>query len=508
MTSRPEAMDAARLARARLPNALVAHGLRSPGRTLLLWLFACLGVVPGLLELRIDTSTDSVLDRAHPDWQRYLQSQALFGGDEIIVVALESESRFDPERLRQVVTLSRAFERIEGVRRVDSLATVPAIRVDADGILELNAPLERAPLESDSLSAYVAERTRADLIAPRNFISEDERVLALNLVLDRGLEDRHAQMLEEIHAIVDPLGGIVSGVPVFRVAANARTGSEILFFAPITILVLGLFLGLVFRTPIAIAAGIAPGAIGSWVLVGMMGFTGSPLSITTMVLPSIMLALGCAYAMHFLCAARTQQAGLAVAFQRISLPVALSGLTTVVGLISITLVRIEAVQATGAYGALGVLVVTAVSLTGVPAILALRRAPLPEPRGFAWMSGPLAERLVVLTARSSATILVLWALFVGVIGLGIGRLSIETDATAWLPPGNAVRDDYERIRASLSGISPVNLIIRAPDGRTVLEPDGLAAIDGLTAYLEALPEVGRALSIAQPLRQLHGEFVG
>jgi len=42
----------------------------------------------------------------------------------------------------------------------------------------------------------------------------------------------------------------------------------------------------------------------------------------------------------------------------------------------------------------------------------------------------------------------------------------------------------------------------------VTEPRVLAAIDALTRYLEAQPEVGRALSVADPLRQLHAGFSG
>jgi predicted RND superfamily exporter protein len=53
----------------------------------------------------------------------------------------------------------------------------------------------------------------------------------------------------------------------------------------------------------------------------------------------------------------------------------------------------------------------------------------------------------------------------------------------------------------------MNVIIEAPGGRSVLEPRTLAAIDGLSAYLESLPEVGKSLSLADPLRQLHGGFL-
>jgi predicted RND superfamily exporter protein len=42
----------------------------------------------------------------------------------------------------------------------------------------------------------------------------------------------------------------------------------------------------------------------------------------------------------------------------------------------------------------------------------------------------------------------------------------------------------------------------------VTDPRTLAAIDALAAHLEAQPEIGRALSVADPLRQLHAGFTG
>jgi len=501
--------------RARIPQALTALGVARPRAVLLFWFALSLAAVPGLMQLQVDTSTDSVLDRRHPAWQVYQESQDDFGGDEIIVVALEGKGPLDPAVLQVAADLSEQFEGLEGVRRVDSLATVPVVWVNPQGELELEPALDPDLADPSNRARRVAERLVGDRIAPRSLLAEDGRVVALNLVLDRGAEQRHAELLREVHARVDPAGGILSGVPVFRVAANERTRSEILYFAPITAALIALFLWGVFRSASAVLLGLVPGALGGWLLVAAMGYLGAPLSITTMVLPSIILALGCAYSMHLLvaasrCPADSPDRGEALleALSRVSLPVALSGLTTALGLLALTFVRIEAVRMTGAFGALGVLLVTALSLTGVPAGLALRRGPAARPRGFAWVQERLAPALVNTAHRHNTATLWAWAGVIALGVLGIARVEVETDATRWLPLGNPVRDAYEEIRVRLSGISPMNVVVEAPSGQNVLEPRTLAAVDGLSAYLEQRPEVGKTLSVADPLRQLHGGFQG
>ncbi|MCH2188146.1 hypothetical protein MK280_20020, partial [Myxococcota bacterium] len=294
--------------RARLPDAWMRFAVRRPRLTLGLWLALCIAAVPGGLRLQIDTSTDSVLDRRSPEWQTYQASQDEFGGDEIIVVAFSGESPYDAQALQAVVEFGQQASQLKAIRRVDSIATVPVIRVDEDGILQLDPALDGAPENPEDRRRSVAGRLRGDRIAPRNLVSQDQRTFAVNLLLERGMEAEQANLLQALHGLADPMGGLLSGVPVFRVAANERTQREILNYAPWTALIIALFFTWMFRTIRVVVIGIAPGVIGSGILIGAMGYLGAPLSITTMVLPSIILALGCAYAMHLLSAASQAEA--------------------------------------------------------------------------------------------------------------------------------------------------------------------------------------------------------
>jgi len=72
-----------------LPQMLVRQSVLHPLRTLLVWAAILLVTGVGIASLEIDSTTDSVLDREDPAWDFYQASQARFGGDEIIVVALE-----------------------------------------------------------------------------------------------------------------------------------------------------------------------------------------------------------------------------------------------------------------------------------------------------------------------------------------------------------------------------------------------------------------------------------
>jgi uncharacterized protein len=491
-----------------VPDALVRFSISHPRLILLLWLSLGLTLSPGILHLEIDTSTDSVLDRQGEDWAFYQTSQQIFGGDEIIVVAIRSDDAFSPDALVSLERLSREFESLGGVERVDSLSTLPVVTVNSLGDVSLDPALSDL---DEGLSAAI-DRARIlsgiDRIIPRTLLSEDGRTAALSLILDRGVERQHEEILEHVASKAAVSGALISGVPVFRVETNRKTRSEILQFAPITASLLALFLFCFFRSVRAVLIGLLPGVVGAAVSVCVMGLSGVPISITTMILPSMLIALGCAYSMHVLLAVGGAKgaSGLASSIRPLSLPLALSGLTTVVGLVSLSVIRIDAVRHAGIYGAIGVLTITAFSLTSLPAILTL--SPLGD---FAnartsTLAANASERIVSLLERQRVLTLSLWFVLACGLTLGLTQLHVETDPTTWLGPGDPVRDSYEAIRADLSGISPMNVVVTATDGKSVLEPTALRSIDLLADYLESQPEVGRAISIADPLRQLNGGF--
>ena len=54
----------------------------------------------------------------------------------------------------------------------------------------------------------------------------------------------------------------------------------------------------------------------------------------------------------------------------------------------------------------------------------------------------------------------------------------------------------------------MNVVITAPTGKNILEPDALEAIDALSTSLEERPDVGQTLAITDPLRQITGSLMG
>jgi len=489
-------------------SQLVGASVARPRRTLGLWFLVLAITAPAVGSLEIETSTESVLDRTDPAWTFYQESLRRFGGDEVVVVALPCAEAFCPELLGALGDLDEALAAIPGVRRVDSLANVPFVDSRPDGSLDLR-PFVVQDASAEANVTRLRRSLEVDRIAPRTLISSGGRTLALNVVLERDLEIPLEEITRRIRSAVAPRKAWISGVPIFRTEVNTRTGSEIAIFVGVTVAIIAILVRLWFHSTLAVLTALGGGAAGSWLLAAAMSASGQPMMLGTMILPSLTLAFGCAYSMHLLATVRgvSHQGELAQRASRVALPILVSGVTTAIGFLGIAAVRIDAVQAVGVFGAIGVLAVVAFTITAGPALLGLRGLPAGNATSTR-VAETVAASVVSLVRRHRGAIVAVWVLG-GVISIyGVRALEAETDAVLWFTPDSEIRQSYNAIRRELAGISPVNVVVEPTNGEPVTTPETIAALDALASHLEELGSVGRAISVADPLRQINGGFEG
>ena len=241
-------------------DAWVDLGVFRPFLMLGIWLGLVAIAATGLSRVRIETSGDSILDKASPLWARYQRSLELFGNDEVIVAAVAGREPYDPAALRLTRDASRSLESVPGVRRVDSVSTLPIIEVIGANEVRLNPALDSWSSIDEKARAEVRRSVDGNRIASRNVVSEDGRVFAINIWPDSGIENSYEVLVERIRRITGSPAAWVSGVPVFRTEVNLRTRRELGIFVPVTVAVMVLLLFIAFRS---CASGSGP-PFGEW----------------------------------------------------------------------------------------------------------------------------------------------------------------------------------------------------------------------------------------------------
>src|SRR5262245_19566348 len=128
----------------------IDFGVRRPMGMIAVWAVLLLVAGSGLIRLRVETSGESILDRSDERWSFYRKSVDWFGNDEVIVAAVEAREPYDPGSLAHVAEITRSLENAPGVRRVDSISSLPIIEARPDGEIRLDpafdpdAPADRA----------------------------------------------------------------------------------------------------------------------------------------------------------------------------------------------------------------------------------------------------------------------------------------------------------------------------------------------------------------------------
>lgn len=485
----------------------VALSVRRPRLVLACWVLAALVASVGVLKLEVDTATSSFLDRANPKWNFYQSSLSQFGGDEFILVAVEGDEPFDAAALDLVRELSLDFEGVDGVRRVESIATFPSVVAGSESSLRI-APAIQEAMHSEDAARRVAEIVRGDWFASKFLVSKDERTFAINIRLTDDVDADRSPTIDTVNEIIANRGAWYSGVPVFRTEVNKQARGELAVYVPVTVVVVFGVMLIAFRSVLAALVTLGSAGVGTWIVLGAMGAMGASISLSTMILPSIMLALGCAYVAHVLAAARgaSDREGLEEAVVRVSRPIGFSGLTTAIGFLAMATVPIGAIRALGTFGSLGSIVVLGAALTFAPAILRLRPLGPGEERLDFWISSGLLRKLIGWVRHRGRGVFLIWLTLGVSCSLGIRLLDVDTDIIRWFSHETKTRQSYEAIRSRLSGITAINVVIEGESGRVVTDPGALRAVDELSAYVAALPEVGAAVSVADVVRQIHAEI--
>src|SRR5688500_13224285 len=145
---------------------------------------------PKLNITEIDNDITMWIATDDPIYQQYERFVDEFGGQRLLLIALQSDQLFTPDSLEYIRRVTGDIERVELVDRVQSLATAnivvstPAQGDDGGGI-------EVQPLLEDRLDDAAAARIRGraldDPLLRGDLVSEDGTVTVLSISFD---EDR------------------------------------------------------------------------------------------------------------------------------------------------------------------------------------------------------------------------------------------------------------------------------------------------------------------------------
>jgi predicted RND superfamily exporter protein len=451
----------------------------------------------------------------------YNSARASFGDDLFMVVAGVSDDAFAPENIAKLRTLHQQIETLNGVAEIISLINSPYARGEARGAsVEKLLPENAAPERLQEAKAVAL----SDKLYVGQIVSRDGKTAALNLLLKAALTtEQRYQVTAQVYDLAQQAGfaqTFFAGDPFMQWRGVEAIRRDLLLFLPLTLALVALLLWLCFRSLVAVVLPLLTVGIGLIWVFGIMAYIGSQFNLLSLMLPTVLLAIGCSYVIHVFNQIGLENAEgarrntdtnksairhppsaiLERALSFISLPVIVSALTIIAGFLSLAFTKIPGIRSTAIYAALGAASTMVLSLTFVPALMAVMGEPAlrlnvglgGQMIGWLEKTGRAAvskERLLYLVTAVMCVLSV----------AGIFRLIVNVDYYGFFKPNTETAIGTAEIGKRLAGAISVDVVIESE--RALATPSILAKIAELQTFAEAASQ-GQSLSVVDFIK--HG----
>jgi len=480
-------------------------GRRRPRATAFAFLFLVFALGMAALSLRVDTSAEGVLLDDDPDRARRDFARAIFGTlDEAIVVMVEPPDVYAPEAVAALRRLTDGLRRVPGVAEALSLTSLEIPRKGWAMEIDQLAGSPLAPVTGDALR----RRVERFPILVGNLVSADGRAAAVNVLLQEYGADGAAlaRAVEGIRGAAagwDGPGRItVAGIPVTKVAIADLMHRDLIRLTPTTIGLIVILLWITFRGARGVWLPLLVIGAGEVMTLGFASLTGRTVSVVSVVIPSVVLAIGCTYSVHLLPALSEDERRA-----RTHVAVLLSAITSAVGFLSLLTSRIHTIRDHGIFAAIGVGCMYASVFLLLPALDRIFPGPIRDRAPALTGTGALRRMAEAVIARPRAILaggLVLTALSL----LGLLRVRVETDYLAYFRGSHPLPREIARVNDRLSGAIPMMVLLDAGRDRAFEDPAMLRSIVLFQRALEQIPGIKKTIALPDLLSLVRRSMLG
>ncbi len=472
-------------------------------------------------DLEFNASIKSFIISDDPDYEFYRDYRTKFGQDEILVLAFEDDDIFTPGNIASIRRLTERIEALDNVYDVRSLTNVEYMKNSGDSFDVL--PIVEEDLPNDAQEYLAAQKRIAvdNRILCQDIISGDARKTSI-LVTLAAMEDgyRYEREIREMERIIQEeskrTGKTIhfSGERYLDERFLRYMHRDLQVFIPLTCLVLGLLLYMIFRNVRDTVIGLTAISACLMCVMGLIPLTGWKMNSVTAGLPSLVLCIAVTDVVHIIHAYRRiipastdRFAALTQTLKEVTVPCFLTSLTTAIGFGSLILNSIRPIKGFGLLAALGVSICFIVCIIVVPVMLLLwksRDVSGPAERSIvpSRVMGRLAELLIRRRRHVTYAVIVCLA----VMGSGMFMIKVQANRIRYLRTSSRPYRAVQFIDDNLAGTTELDVVIESGKDGTFKEPVTMRKVEALAVFLRGLPGIDKVICINDFIKDMNQAF--
>ena len=480
-------------------------------------LTAFMGFHASKVQLSYDFSRAIPLN--NPKYKVYQEFRKTFGEDgNLLVLGIQTDKFFTEKIFNNYTSLQQKLKQQFGVDDIISipsavnLVKVPETeKLKADTIFAdrkltqteldsaankfLNLPFYRKLLYNPETNAWLMGiRIKKELMGKK---------IRINIV-------NNISKLADEFGKANNLTVYKSGLPHIRTQLTVKSVSEMRLFIIASIILSAIILLLFFRslTAMWLSLGVvAIGVIWSFATIKLLGYQ---ISILNALVPPLMVVIGIPNCIYFLNKYHTsynetgdKKSALVTMVARMGVVTLFCNLAAAIGFGVFALTQSQILKEFGIVAGINIFALFFISLALIPAVLSYVKAP--RSRHTRYLHNPTLnrwlDRLERWTLNHRKTIFIATAIIVVVSIGGILKLRSLGRIVDDLPKQDKIYTDLRWFENNFKGVMPLEIIVDTKEKRGATRNyQNLVRIDSLCQYLNAMPAIGKPLSITDGLK--------
>ena len=467
-----------------------------------------------IFDLSIDPGMRSLVPIDHPIIKNMSLVEELFSGNEIVIIAIESEDLLSSNTLEKYYAFHDSLENIISINRVASIYNHRYIVPD-DGGFEIQKLLEKIP--SDSIEHEILKRNIFNSGIIGSLISSDMTIMCFVAQINASTDFDEINFRDRINTIINKFENPEKIYIASSIISSAESidsvKRDMRIFAPIALGLMIILFIISFRSwtgtflPLFVV-----GFSIIWTF-GLMAWLDISVPIIGGLIPIMLIAISNNYGIHIIShyyefTKMNQELSrveiLKRTMKRLGMPIFLAGITTVISFLSLMSHELSKVREVGLMVSFGIVVSFVLSLLLIPAILILVPRPtyLGKEKSLHFINKFLVNwgNFFVKNRVSFLTIL-FSAIFI--FSIGIRDITVDTVPDNYFPEDSKIRKSSKVISKTFGGATQLNILIEGD----IYDPISLKHIDKLMNHIKSKnSSVSLTYSIADVIKKMHFSF--
>ena len=434
----------------------------------------------------------------------------IFGGDEMVMILFEAEDILNKETLSRVKKVNKDLKEIDGIDETLSLFDAKNIKGE-DGAMIVDLAIRRIPKTEEKWD-LLRQELKANELVHKVLVSDDFKMTAIIATLENHAQDE--EIVQAIKMVLAENPGreqtYVGGLPYIKALVAKEMASEFKLLMIIGLGIMLVMLFLFFREARGVFLPFMVVVLSILFAMGLMPLIGWQMSIITLLLPIMLIAIANDYGIHMM--AKYQEYNIAGnnssvgtiargVYTSLRSPILLTGITTIAGILCLLSHKMIPAKQLGVVAAAGIGFALLLSLLFIPATLSIIGKSKPVLSGNPSRQR-LIDRILISTGkmvnRRPRQVILVTGLVMLLSGGGVFLLKVDTNLENFFPEKHPVRVSAQVINETFGGSQNISILVEGD----ILDPEVMRQIDLYETALKHHTAVGNVMSIAGIVREI------